>query len=320
MGRAVLVGWAVLVAAVIAAVPLAMWRRLPEPMAVHWSGAAPDGAMSRTAGLAGLLAVWVGVVALVVAADVYGNRPYAPGRGRRVALPVLAGVGVLFAGLEVWTVWANLDRADWRDAAHIGWPFALPLLAGLAAGVAAWVVDRRIAPPEAPPYAGDRPCLDLRPGERVSWTGVVVNRAMTWSGAVLGIVCAAGVALTAAGPWRPPLPALLALMLAGGALLAFGRVRVTADARGLRIVFGPFGWPVQHVALDRITDVAVEELRPMEVGGWGYRGLPGSAAVMLRGGACLVVRYDGGRSRLIVSVDGADEAAAVLNVLRPAGV
>lgn len=329
---AILAGWTALVAAVLAALPLAFWHRLPDPMAVHWSGTSPDSAMSRTAGLITLLLLWAALAAVVVAVDVYGNRPdtvlragergAGSGGGSRaralgVAFPVLGGVGVLFAGLEAWTVWANLDRTDWRDAAHVGWPFVFLFVAGLAAGYAGWLVERAIAPPEPATRPADRPRLDLRPGERVAWTGEVANRPILWAGAALGVLFAVGMVGTVVGPWGPPLPVTLGALLLSGVLLVFGRVRVTADARGLRVVFGPLGWPVQRVALARITDVTVEDLRPMQVGGWGYRGLPGSAAVMLRGGPCLVVRYDEGRNRLIVSVDGAEEAAAVLNALRP---
>ena len=117
--RAVLIGgWVVLVAVVLAVVPLAEWSRLPEPMATHW-GATVDGAMPRTAHLAFTLVLWLVVAAIMVAIDVYGNRPATAGRGRRIALPVLAGMGVLLAGVEVWTVRANLDPPN---CAALKWP------------------------------------------------------------------------------------------------------------------------------------------------------------------------------------------------------
>lgn len=321
----IVAGWVVLVTAVLVAVPLPVWSRLPEPMAVHWSGGAPDGAMSRTANLLLMLVLWLAVTAIMVTVDVYGNRSAdrssIAGRARRISLPMLAGYGVLLVGVRLWTVWANLDRANWHDAARSGWTFVLTVLAGLAAGYAGWVLDRRIAPPRPAPREGERPRLDLRAGERAAWTGEVTSRLVTWIGVALGGLGAAAVVVEVIGPWRLPPAVMISPLILGTVLVGFGRVRVTADTRGLRVVFGPLGWPVQRVALERITDALVEDLRPMEVGGWGYRGLPGSAAVMLRGGPCLVVRYDGGRSRLVVSVDGADEAASVLNGLRsaPAG-
>lgn len=311
MGRrtAILAGWAVLVAAVLVALPLAVWPRLPEPMATHWSGVSPDGAMSRTAAVLVLLAIWVVTAGLAVLT-----------RAHRVAAPMLAGTGVLFAGLQAWTVWANLGRTDWHDAAPIGWPFAVPFVLAVAAGYAAWAVDRRFAPPAPAEPAAARPRLDLRPGERVAWTGEVVNRPMLVAGTAVMVAALAGAVCALVGPGRPLLPAVAAVLFGSLVVLVFAKVRVTADPRGLRVVFGPFGWPVQRVALGRITDVTVRDLRPAQVGGWGYRGLPGAATVMLRSGPCLVVRYDGGRSRLTVSVDGAGEAAAVLNGLRVAEV
>lgn len=57
-----------------------------------------------------------------------------------------------------------------------------------------------------------------------------------------------------------------------------------------------------------------EQRRPAEVSSWGYRGLPGSATIMLRACECLVVRFirDG---ELANSVDDADRGAALLNSL-----
>ena len=295
---AIFAGWAALVAAVLAGLPLAAWRRLPEPMATHWSGASPDGAMPRTAAVLVVLALWLVLVVLVVAVRVH-----------RVAAPMLAGTGVLFAGLQVWTVGANLDRTDWHDAGPVGWPFAVPFALALAAGCAAWSVDRRFAPSGPANPAAERPRLDLRPGERVAWTGEVVNRPIAAVATAIMVAAPAGAVCALIGPGRQLLPGVPVVLLVGAVLLAFGRVRVTADPRGLRVVFGPFAWPVQRVALDRISDVTVQDLRPAQVGGWGYRGLPGSATVMLRAGACLVVRYDEGRSRTGVSVRPSRPAA-----------
>ncbi|MEU7854572.1 hypothetical protein [Nonomuraea sp. NPDC049141] len=64
-----------------------------------------------------------------------------------------------------------------------------------------------------------------------------------------------------------------------------------------------------------VTWAAWSEVRyPSQVGGWGIRGLPGSATIMLRGGECLIIRYRSG-GQLAVSVDDAERGAALINAL-----
>ena len=346
--RAAIFGaWTVLVAACLVAVPTAFRDRLPDPMATHWSGRTPDGSMSFTGGVIAAVALWVALAALFILLESVGGRgadaagvsgtavPAGPAdaggsadgtgaagasrgggyRTRRWCGAVLGGAGALFAALAVATVRANLDRASWHDARLTVWSVVLPLAAGVAFGVAGWWLDMATAPPRPAPRQAGRPVMDLAPGERVAWTGQVsspVMAVLAGAFAVIGVVC---LVLSLTGPWAPPAGVTVgALVLCCVGMMA--RIRVTADRRGLRVAFGPLGRPVRRVALERITTATAEDLRPMEVGGWGYRGLPGNAAIMLRGGPCLVVRYDNDRNRLVVSVDGADTAAAVLNSLR----
>ncbi len=53
-------------------------------------------------------------------------------------------------------------------------------------------------------------------------------------------------------------------------------------------------------------------IEPLAYGGWGWRVVPGGTAVVVRGGEALVVELRSGR-RFAVTVDGAAEAAALLN-------
>lgn len=52
-------------------------------------------------------------------------------------------------------------------------------------------------------------------------------------------------------------------------------------------------------------------------GGWGYRGLPCGATLMVRSGPCLVIEYVAG-GQFAVSVDDAERGAGLLNALRAA--
>jgi hypothetical protein len=95
----------------------------------------------------------------------------------------------------------------------------------------------------------------------------------------------------------------------------FAKVHVDIDQREVRIRYGYIGWLTQRVALSRIITAHAFKLRPLEHGGWGYRGsvrLFGRAAVIVRGGPALALDLADGK-RLSVTVDGADTAAQVIN-------
>jgi hypothetical protein len=90
---------------------------------------------------------------------------------------------------------------------------------------------------------------------------------------------------------------------------------VTADAVTIRS--GPLGWPRQRIALEDIDGVDVTDLSPLRWGGWGYRGslrFGGRAAWVARKGPALELALTGGR-RLLVTVDHAEDGAAVLREL-----
>jgi hypothetical protein len=149
---------------------------------------------------------------------------------------------------------------------------------------------------------------------RAVWVSSATNPYLGIPGLValgLAVVLAAGAAVGAAGlSWRAPLVATVI----GLALTACSAVRVRVNERGLAIGFGPFGWPVRRIGLDRIDRAWAEPRRAMDVGGWGWRGLPGGSTVMIRGGDCLVVHFRTG-GEFGVSVDDAARGAALLTAL-----
>jgi hypothetical protein len=161
------------------------------------------------------------------------------------------------------------------------------------------------------------------------------DRSPTWAGScrsgwawplvavgAIGAVAAAGVALSigsgAAAAWWLVAVVAAVLVVAG---VPFTTIEATVDRRGLRVRYGPLGWPVTTVRLDRIIAVRVEpDLAPSRWGGWGYRGslrLVGRAAIVLRRGPAIVVELERGRT-LAVTVDDAAAGAAVLDQLRAA--
>jgi len=87
-------------------------------------------------------------------------------------------------------------------------------------------------------------------------------------------------------------------------------------AKGVR-VSGPFGLPYMTLPLDRIVRAEALDVHPMSWGGWGYRGslrFMHRAAWIVRSGPGIRLDLRDDRT-FVVTVDGAEEAAAVVNGL-----
>jgi len=274
------------------------WGRLPDPMATHWAmSGRPDGSLVRGAAIA--LVVGVAVVAGLSACALTLLRVHAAG--------LIAGVGALFCWLAWWTILANAGAATWRTASRLPLPVALPGI-GLGVLVAVWVGHD---PPGDPLDADDDAVpAGVRLGERASWAG----RA-GWSPLLpIGVALLALLLLGFVRAWAAVVP----LLVVAFALTAFCPVQVTADRRGLRIRYGWLPWPTTTIALSEIRRADAIDLRPMDWGGWGYRGsrrAMGRAAVVLRRGAAIRLDLADG-STFAVTVDDAATAAGVLNDLR----
>jgi hypothetical protein len=151
----------------------------------------------------------------------------------------------------------------------------------------------------------------LTVGAPAFWSGTASNRVLT--------VLAGAVSL---------MSAIMALRLAwwmgasqlfvGFVLEATSHIRVTVDARGLTVRYGRVGWIHQRIELGRIARASSLELEPMQHGGWGYRGsltLMSKAAVVVRRGPAIQLELAPSAKRFLVTVDGAPEAARVVNEL-----
>ncbi|WP_084965630.1 hypothetical protein [Thermoactinospora rubra] len=312
--RALRIGlvWGLAVTTVLVAVPLALRERLPEPLATHWSGR-PDGSMPLALFLALSAGLWLPAWGILLAALLRG-RVLDHRSGRAQWWGLLAGIGVLPAGMSLVTLLANLDATSWREAAPLGPEFLVPVVAAVAAGAAAGYLGR--GAPDVPREPGHAPPgLPLSPDRRVVWVSRVRNRlllALSRTGMAAGAVVAAlSLVMELPGPAASIAWWSLPLWLAG---YATATVRVRVTAQGVAIGFGPLGWPARRIPMARIERARVEERFPAQVGGYGLRGLPGSATVMVRGGECLVLDYRSG-GRLAISVDDAERGASLVNAL-----
>jgi hypothetical protein len=147
------------------------------------------------------------------------------------------------------------------------------------------------------------------PGERGAWT----SRAHLAWWLPLVLIAIGAILVVSARSVIGALPAALLVLV----YLAFGWIRVSVDARGLRVRYGLLPWPVTSVPLSDIRRAERIDLRPLEWGGWGYRGSRkafGRAAVVLRGGDAIKLQLTDGKE-FAVTVDDAATGAALLTDL-----
>lgn len=293
-----------LAVAAAVATPLAVWSRLPEPMAVHWSlSGVPDGAAPRLLDvlLLGAVTAALGFGPLVAA------RTAMPRWSARVLIATSSGGSALFLVLRGASLQANLDAASWQAAGSFGIRhLGVALLAAASgAAVGAWLAADR---PDHATVTAEVAPAEVRPGEAVVWTGRAANRAGTFS--ALALLLAAAVAV-----WLVPAPGrnvvLLVLPLAAVAMSSLAQVTVTVGPRAVVARLGWFGWPRLRVPIGEVEGVHLETVEPTSYGGWGLRWTPTATGVVIRRGPGIRIDRRGTRA-LVVTVDDAEVGAAVL--------
>lgn len=306
-------GWGVAggaagVLVLLVGMPVAASGRLPDRLATHWSSGsgAPDDSMPLWAAALFPGLIWT----VLVAGVILGRRFGGPGGGWVAG--TLAGAGVGLAGGQAAIVRANLDRTDWRQAGSVtAWVVGVAVAAVLAA-VGGALAGRRGAAGAEPPAAGPR--MEIPDGERLVWLSRESNPWLRLTGAVLGLVAAAGALAALAGLADAAAWGLVASTgFAALAVLLCSSVRARVTADGLEVAFGPLGLPVRRWAARDIESARTEHRTPARAGGWGYRINGLGTTVMLRGGECLVIRAKG--RDFAISVDDAERGAALLNSL-----
>jgi hypothetical protein len=287
----------------VGVLPLLFWSRLPDPVAIHWGlDGRPDGSAPLVID-AVLFAVMTALVALLpLLAVARSDR-----RTARTMLALAHGMGAFFAILRWRTIELNRDVAVWSDAGALTL-LDLIILLSLVTPVALvgwWLGGRH---PERP-----RQVLTVIPQAlpvdgRLVWVG-----RQAWPVArVLGsVLVAAGGLVIALRAVAETLVFGATLVLVGILLWWFTSIAVAVGPVGMKVRFGPLGWPMIRVPLDAVEDLEVEHVEPLAYGGWGYRVMPGVRAVVIRRGVGLRVRRTG-RPDLIVTVDDAATAGGVL--------
>ncbi|MGZ9928520.1 DUF1648 domain-containing protein [Streptomyces sp. NC-S4] len=293
--------WAAGILALLALVPLAARRGFEDLLATHWNASGePDGAHPLWAVVLVPAAIW----AVLVTGAVFWRA------ARRWRGAVLVSCGVLLAGAQVSIVRANLSHADWHEADPVTVGAVSTVVAAGAAGLVGVLASGRRASTAS---RGQGPRMDIPAGERRVWLASAENRWLYLLAAVPGVGAPAAQLVEFGDRTAPMWLLTVPFVFASVSVLACASVRVRVTERGMDVAFGPLGWPVRRWDAADIEWARAENRRPAQVGGWGYRLSGLGTTVMLRSGACLVIRARG--KNFAVSVDDAERGAALLNSL-----
>ncbi|WP_027501240.1 hypothetical protein [Rhodococcus sp. UNC363MFTsu5.1] len=289
---------------------------LPDPVAVHFG---PGGVADRFATQGA--ARWSPLIGLAFAVGLclmlllLTRRDL---RSARVGAAVGSGTGAFVAALPVALLAPQRGLTDAAEASPSFWWIALPAGLGLAAAAIGYAASPAPGPATAHrPPSEDAPRIALADGEKVAWSG---SAAMPpWLAAVVGVV-PVGVVLgmVAFGSSSFVLVLVIAAISAALMALVLAPVRVTVDAAGLSARTPITGRPTR-IPLDAIAEADVVAVGTLNrFGGFGYRAGPDGTGLIVRPGPALrITRGDG--SRFTVTVDGAEQAAAVVNALAAKG-
>lgn len=309
-GRTALLALAVPVAVQVATAAVALsWRdRLPDPVATHWGTDGPDGFASVTFSVLTIGGVGLGLALLFWAIGHFWGQVAST---RRLAAGVGVGMSVFLAGVQLLTLAPQRGLDDATQSGDIGTAMGLSFAAALVIGaLVAWLlvpgdVERAATAPV--PASAER--LPLPDGERAAWIRQTSGGPSLWVFAAATSGLAAAAILTAQW-WMLSIPAILGAL---GVMMFVWNVRV--DAHGLD-VRSAVGWPRLHVPATSVEGASARPVRPLkEFGGYGWRTAAGGAiGIILRGGEGLEVVHSGGK-RLVVTIDDAATAAALLNTM-----
>jgi hypothetical protein len=303
--------------ATMAAVPAALWSRLPPRLADHFTlGGTANGSAPRLVTFVALGVIAVPGTVLFLAGWLVGRRGgrggrLVPGRTAAGTAAGLTAIGVFLTAVSTGSVIlisvTNLTRGGLRSDS-VG-PGAMPLLLGGSVLVTAFagLVLRRFGGFGSPDGAA-LASLGLRAGERAVWSGRARAPWALPAGALL--IAAAALTGVLARQWTPA----TLLALAGVLMLCFTSVRVTVARRGVSVGYGVLGLRLTRIPLSRIASAAAVDLRSFS---FGYRGsllVFGSAAAILRRGPALRLTLRDGKT-FVVTVDDAATGAALLNDL-----
>lgn len=281
---------------------------LPHPIAIHFDGA---GVANGSAPLAVHLLVTSAFTVSASAVLVWAAWRSTATLGLEAAIATF--IGWLISAVSTVTLFANRGHDDWRDVTLGSGAVWGATMSALGASIPVALMVRHAARDRARSRVHR---MELAATERVAWFGRASSLPLAM-GALLLVFVGTVVLLSFEGGVAPT----GIVVLAGGLIMvSFMSLDVAVSDQGVRVRAGALHWPRVELPLVEIEAARAVDCKPLHWGyasGWGYRGslrLLGKAAWVLRGGDALELDLTGDR-RFLVTVDDADEAAAVLNGL-----
>lgn len=304
--------WPPLVTAVALVWVFSFLDELPATVVTHWgTGGVADGFTSRAVApwysLIGLVMGWaIGALVLALA--------HQDGIQRRLGVGIAAGTATFVSATMASTLWIQRGVSTGAEISGVDVAITVGLVVALLVGfIAAWSVpgaeaDDATATRPVPP---DVPRATLGATGSATWSATA--RPARGMGVLLVLLPPFFLGLAwVTGMWLFPLvTGAIVVLLAVG----FSVFRVVVGEEGL-VVRGALGVPTWRIPLSDVAQAGVTEVDPLwQFGGWGYRlGVDGRTGFVVRKGKALeVTRGDG--ARWVVTVDGAEEAAGLLNSL-----
>lgn len=283
----------------------------PDPVAIHWGVGGADGFAPASAYLWLLLAVGLGIPLLLVIATLVSVGTQWGGAARLLGA-FAAGMSIFALALSLGSLAVQRDLGPDSEVPGIGGVMGLAFAGFLGVGALAWAVQPRV---RTAPGRSLAPRQDVRvaAGERVVWlaTATMPLGALVFLATVLaGLVALAVFMVTTgiAGGWVVAVVAVVVTVAI--AATASYRIRVTPEGFSARAVIGR---PRIEIPLAEVEHARAVDISPFgEFGGWGWRvSVDGRSAIVMRRGPAIEIARRG-RGAFIVTVDGAEEAAALL--------
>lgn len=299
------------ITAIGVALILAWMPDLPDPVAIHWGTTGVDGFGPTSTYLWLMIGVGLGIpVLLAVMTFATGRESW--GATARFMGGLAAGMSAFALVLCLGSVALQRGLEDATQTPGIGGVIAVAFPTLLLVGAAAWAMQPRVDATPGAPLESTR-AIEVVPGQRVVWVATTaMPRPVLWG---LAAVLVANIALSvflfardSSSGWVSVIA--LAAVAGAVAVTAAFRVRITPEAFSARSLLGI---PRVTIPVAQVTAVRAREINPFaEFGGWGWRiSTDGRQGIVLRRGAAIEVSR-AGRRPFVVTIDRADEAAALL--------
>lgn len=297
---------------VIAVVVLLSWLpTLPQQVATHWGVNGADGFGPASTYLWLLIGVGLGLPVLMAITTLASVGAHWGGAARLMGA-LAAGMAAFAAVMSLGSLAIQRDLTSTADAPGIGGVMVLSFAALLVVGAGAWIVQPRVRPEQGRTLE-PRHAVHIAEGERVVWvaTTSMPRAAIGALTVVLVGLVALAVYMLGTGVEGGWVVALVVIVVAFAlAATASFRVRVTPEGFAAQALLG---WPRIRIPLDEIESARAVEISPFgEFGGWGWRiAVDGRTGIVMRRGSAIEVSRRDHRP-FIVTIDGAEEAAALL--------